>query len=102
MTTENVVVELVTPSDHPSQAGYGVKSTRITQVTAGAGTVAIDGVTYTRTSPLRTTHLQGEVAPGLDALLAQDAATFQAPVTGNASQGNQYTTPLPIFSQSGT
>lgn len=103
MTTENIVVELVTPASGKAgafTAGSGVAAKRIMQVTSGAPNVVVDGTTYTRTSPLRTTQLQGMQAPQLDALPAQDA--WMPPVNGNASQGNQYTTPLPIFSSTGT
>lgn len=103
MTTENIVVELVTPASGAAgafAAGSGVKANRIMQVTLNASTVVIDGTTYTRTSPLRTTQLQGGMAPQLDDLGVQDA--WRPPVDGNASQGNQYNNPLAIFSQSGT
>lgn len=97
MTTENILVELVTPTASRYAAYTGVSPKRFVQVTTGAGTCSVDGTTYTRTSPLRTQQSHGGQAPELD--LVADGNAWQAPVGSRTDQGN---TPLAIFSQSGT
>lgn len=100
MTTENVVVELVTPASGKA-AGYtaysGLDMDRYLQVTTGAATVVVDGVTYTRTSPLRTRQSHGGQQQQLPLV-----ADGQHSNPGPGSVPAQGDGGLPVYSQSGT
>lgn len=95
MAKENIFVEITPPTGKGAYTGVGVG--RYVQVTLGDGTVVIDGVTYTRTSPLRTTRDSGGMGPQLDLVAAGDHTS--PPVGSTTEQGNGT---LAIFSASGT
>lgn len=101
MAKENVLVELTPPAAGKGSgynAGSDVKALRVvTLPTAGAGTVVVDGVTYTRTSPLRSFKADGADKPPLDVVAAGDHS--QPPVDSVPASGD---IALPIFSASGT
>jgi hypothetical protein len=101
MAKENVLVELTPPSSGKGSgynAGSDVKVLRVVTIpTAGAGTVVVDGATYTRTSPLRSYKSDGADDPSLDVVAAGDHS--QPPVDSIPADGDLA---LAIFSASGT
>lgn len=100
MSKETVVVEL-TPPDAGKPGGFtagsGVGDKRYVQVTPAAPTVVIDGITYTRTSPLRTVVSHGGLQPQND-LVPDSQHSYPGPGSVPAA-GN---TLLAIFSATGT